>query len=106
MSLIPAQYVEPRDTLSLGLDHTVHERLQQYAAFIQSPKDYVIGQALERIFRSDKKFTKWLAAQPPAAPPVDTDGGVNADEDPPAPRLKTAAPMGGPSRVPEERSKP
>jgi predicted transcriptional regulator len=105
MSLIPAQYVEPRDTLSLRLDHTVHERLQQYAAFIQSPKDYVIGQALERIFRSDKKFTKWLAAQPPAAPTVEADGGAGTDEDAPAPRRRTVAPRGGPSRVPEERSK-
>ena len=105
MSLIPAQYVEPRDTLSLRLDHAVHERLQQYAAFIQSPKDYVIGQALERIFRSDKKFTKWLAAQLPAAPTVEADGGASTDEDAPAPRRRTAAPRGGPSRVPEERSK-
>ena len=106
MSLIPAQYVEPRDTLSLRLDHTVHERLQQYAAFIQSPKDYVIGQALERIFRSDKAFTKWLAAQPPATATVDADGGVSADDDTPAPRRRAVAPRGGPSRVPEERSKP
>jgi predicted transcriptional regulator len=65
MPIIPAQpQVEQKDTLSLRLDHAVHERLKQYAAFIQSPKDYVIGQALRRLFRKDKDFTAWVESQP------------------------------------------
>jgi predicted transcriptional regulator len=64
MSLIPTQHVEPRDTVSLRLDHAIHERLEQYAAFIESPKHYVVAQALERLFRSDKGFLRWLAERP------------------------------------------
>lgn len=65
MSIIPAQpQVEQKDTLSLRLDHAVHERLKQYAAFIQSPKDYVIGQALRRLFHKDKDFAAWIESQP------------------------------------------
>ena len=65
MPIIPAQpHVEQKDTLSLRLDHEVHERLKQYAEFIQSPKDYVIGQALRRLFRKDKDFATWVESQP------------------------------------------
>jgi hypothetical protein len=65
MPIIPAQpQVEQKDTLSLRLDHAVHERLKQYAAFIQSPKDYVIGQALRQLFRKDKDFAAWLDSLP------------------------------------------
>ena len=60
MPLIPAQLIVEKDTLSLRLDRDVHERLKHYAAFIQSPKDYVIGQALRRLFDKDHEFTEWL----------------------------------------------
>jgi predicted transcriptional regulator len=64
MSLIPTQHVEPRDTVPVSMDHALHARLEQYAAFIESPKHYVVAQALERLFRSDKKFIKWLTERP------------------------------------------
>lgn len=65
MPIIPAQpQVEPKDTLSLRLDRVLHERLKQYCEFIQSPKDYVIGQALRRLFRKDKDFTVWVESRP------------------------------------------
>jgi len=65
MPIIPAQpHVEQKDTLSLRLEHEVHERLKQYAEFIKSPKDYVIGQALRRLFRKDKDFTVWVESRP------------------------------------------
>src|SRR5579871_636510 len=61
MPLIPTQQtLEQKDTLSLRLEREIHERLRQYAEFIQSPKDYVIGQALRRLFRKDKEFAAWL----------------------------------------------
>ncbi|MGH9419896.1 MAG: hypothetical protein ACRD3J_07985 [Thermoanaerobaculia bacterium] len=64
MPIIPAQpHVEQKDTLSLRLEHEVHERLKQYAEFIQSPKDYVIGQALRRLFRKDKDFAAWAESR-------------------------------------------
>jgi predicted transcriptional regulator len=72
MPLIPARHVEEKDTLSLRLDRPLHERLKQYAEFIQSPKDYVMGHALSRLFRQDKEFVTWLEARSaaPAAEPL------------------------------------
>jgi predicted transcriptional regulator len=66
MPLIPAQPIVEKETLSLRLDRVLHERLKQYAAFIQSPKDYVIGQALRRLFEKDHEFTEWLKTHEPA----------------------------------------
>jgi bacterioferritin (cytochrome b1) len=60
MPLIPAQPIVEKETLSLRLERVVHERLKQYATFIQSPKDYVIGQALRRLFEKDHEFAEWL----------------------------------------------
>jgi hypothetical protein len=69
MPLIPARpHVDEKDTLSLRLDRPLHERLKQYAEFIQSPKDYVISQALSHLFRKDKEFATWLEARTAAAP--------------------------------------
>lgn len=62
MPLIPAKRVELKDTLACRIDRAVHERLKQYATFIHSPKEYVVTQALERLFRSDKDFAQWLAS--------------------------------------------
>ena len=80
MPIIPAQpHVEQKETLSLRLDREVHERLKQYAEFIQSPKDYVIGQALRRLFRKDKDFTIWVESKPNGnhrASTDDTSDGV------------------------------
>jgi hypothetical protein len=74
MPLIPARHVEDKDTLSLRLDRPLHERLKQYAEFIQSPKDYVMGHALSRLFRQDKEFVTWLETRSaaPAAEPLKT----------------------------------
>ena len=76
MPLIPARHVEERDTVSLRLDHAVHERLERYAEFIQSPKPYVVAQALERLFRSDKEFARWLAGR---ANPMPVKGDTRND---------------------------
>ena len=62
MPLIPAQQTVEKETLSLRLDRALHERLKQYAAFLQSPKDYIISQALRRLFDKDHEFAAWLKA--------------------------------------------
>ena len=65
MPLIIAQPAAPaKDTLSLRVDRALHENLKAYAEFIASSKDYVISQALHRLFRQDKEFAAWLAARP------------------------------------------
>jgi hypothetical protein len=59
----------------------VHERLKQYAEFIQSPKDYVIGQALRRLFRKDKDFAAWAESR---AIGIAHDPGPSSTVTPPA----------------------
>jgi len=76
MPLIPPKHDEPQQTLAVRVDQAVCERLEQYAEFVHSPKNYVVTQALERVFRGDREFVQWLAAR--SQPPVDTDGGNDA----------------------------
>jgi predicted transcriptional regulator len=108
MPLIVAQPLAPeKDMLSLRLDQELHHQLKAYAEFIASSKDYVISQALHRVFRHDKEFAAWLAARPdrqletvrqhPAAEVVETTGPVERVSKRPVPALKRA-------RAQEERS--
>ena len=70
MPLIPTRHVAEKDVISLRLRRPVHERLKLYAEFVQSPKDYVVSQALTWLFRKDKDFATWLEAR--TAPSVST----------------------------------
>ena len=63
MPLIPAQHVDAKDVVSLRLRRRLHEQLKLYAEFIQSPKDYVVSQALTRLFRNDREFAIWLESR-------------------------------------------
>lgn len=63
MSLIPRQVKQPRDTVNIRLDREVHETLQQYTTFLDSSRDYVIGQALRVVFAKDREFQAWRTAQ-------------------------------------------
>jgi len=96
MPLIPAQLIVEKETLSLRLDRDVHERLKQYAAFIQSPKDYVIGQALRRLFDKDHEFTEWLSKHETATPGTGTVENATGGE--PRARLSVPAQSAPPRR--------
>jgi hypothetical protein len=98
MPLIPTRHVEPRETVALRFDRGVHERLQQYADFIQSPKEYVVAQALQRLFRSDKEFTTWLASHPGPTPASQPDG-ITPDGATPAVPDTTSGALGGTARA-------
>src|SRR5262249_53048845 len=87
--LIPAQPIVEKETLSLRLERVVHERLKQYATFIQSPKDYVIGQALRRLFEKDHEFADWLKTQDAASATTAIEGNGTGEED--GVRLRTRA---------------
>ena len=76
MPLIPAQPIVEKETLSLRLERVVHEQLKQYAVFIQSPKDYIIGQALRRLFEKDHEFAEWLKTHETASA---TNGTVETE---------------------------
>jgi hypothetical protein len=86
MSIIPPKHVEPKETLSLRVECALCERLEQYAEFVKSPKNYVVTQALERIFRGDRKFVRWLATRPQPEARVGADGETQADETAKPPR--------------------
>jgi hypothetical protein len=101
MALIPAQPIVDKETLSLRLERVVHERLKQYAAFIQSPKDYVIGQALRRLFEKDHEFTEWLKTHDSASSTNGAAGNGNGEEV--VPGLRTRA-RTSPSRAEAGRS--
>ncbi len=93
MPLIPAQRTVEKDTLSLRLDRAVHERLKQYATFIQSPKDYIIGQALRRLFEKDHEFAAWLTSHKQGAAASESrDPGVGS-------RARLAMPAAGGART-------
>ena len=100
MPLIPAPPTEPpADTLSLHLERGLHARLKQYATFIGSTKDYVISHALRRLFRKDKDFAAWVAAeQTPsrAVPVLDAPSGDITRSAPPAAESATPALRGQP----------
>lgn len=37
--------------------------LDSYGRFIDDSRDYIISQALERVFKRDKEFARWLERQ-------------------------------------------
>ena len=64
MALIPK--VEPKQekkVISARLDEEAHAMLQRYAAFLGgATHEYIIGESLKRLFRRDREFNEWLAA--------------------------------------------
>ena len=99
MALIPRHVIATKDTLSLRLDRMVHERLKAYAEFIQSPKDYVIGQALQRLFRTDKAFGAWLETRAHGVAPHESSVVTLTR----AREADSTTPIPAPSRTPTER---
>jgi hypothetical protein len=62
MSLIPRLNKTEKEAFTVRLSRDTAEELRRYCQFLESPQDYVIGQALEMLFRKDKDFARWLGA--------------------------------------------
>jgi hypothetical protein len=62
-TVIPKQPKKERDQITIRLDREVLQTLEHYCRYLESGRDYVINQCLAFIFRKDKPFTMWLAAQ-------------------------------------------
>ena len=60
---IPKQPKHTRERLEAKLDERLVRRLEMYCRYLESDRDYVVSQALEIVFRKDKAFAAWLAAQ-------------------------------------------
>jgi hypothetical protein len=80
LAKLARSHTRARTPASLRLQRPVHERLKLYAEFIQSPKDYVVSQALTWLFRKDKDFATWLEAR--TAPSVSTALNVPETSEP------------------------
>ncbi len=59
-SFIPKQPKKEREQITIKLDRDVLRSLEQYCRYLDSSRDYVIGAALEFIFRKDKHFAEWV----------------------------------------------
>jgi len=62
-SYIPKQPKHTRERIEAKLDTRLVQRLEQYCAYLESDRDYVLTQALELVLRKDKGFTDWLASR-------------------------------------------
>ncbi len=66
-TVIPKQTKKERDQITIRLDRDILQTLEQYCRYLESGRDYVVGQCLSFIFRKDRSFNEWLAAQTPDA---------------------------------------
>jgi len=61
---IPKQEKIARERIEAKLDVEVIRTLERYCEYLDSDRDYVVGQALVIAFKKDKGFAEWLSAQP------------------------------------------
>ena len=87
---IPRQPKHVRERIEAKIDARLVERLEKYCQYLESDRDYVLAQALEIIFRKDKGFCEWLAAQ----------GTMSATASGPTTR-KMRSPIANQSPIPE-----
>src|SRR5690349_11334499 len=63
---IPKQAKQTRERIEAKLDANLVRMLERYCEYLDSDRDYVVGQALEIVFHKDKGFAEWIAAHPTA----------------------------------------
>ena len=64
MAYIQKQLKLVRERLECKIDSEIVRTLALYCRYLESDRDYVVGQALEVAFRKDRGFAKWLKEQP------------------------------------------
>jgi predicted DNA-binding protein len=69
MAILKAPVTQPKnETIQLRVSQELKFRLTRYAEFIHANTSYVVSEVLERFFRKDADFQKYLAAyKPPEA---------------------------------------
>lgn len=67
-SYIAKQPRQVRERVEAKLDQNLVRTLEQYCQYLDSDRDYVVGQALTIAFKKDTGFAAWLAAQGSGAP--------------------------------------
>jgi hypothetical protein len=67
---IPKQDKPVKERVDIKLERSVLATLDEYCRYMESDRDYVIGTVLAVVFRKDKGFVAWRAAQTGAVKPV------------------------------------
>ena len=66
MPILKAPPVQPKnETLQVRVSQDLKFRLMRYAEFIHANASYVVAAGLERLFRKDAEFQKYLASHRP-----------------------------------------
>ena len=65
---IPKQPKQIKERIEAKLDARLIRKLESYCEYLESDRDYIIGQALEIAFRKDKGFGEWLSRWPVIPP--------------------------------------
>lgn len=66
MPILKAPPIQPKnETLQLRVSQDLKFRLLCYADFLHASASYVVGEALERLFRKDAEFQEYLATHKP-----------------------------------------
>src|SRR5438270_231400 len=65
---IPKQPKQIKERIETKLDARLIRKLESYCEFLDSDRDYIIGQAREIAFKKDKGFGEWLSRQPVIPP--------------------------------------
>jgi hypothetical protein len=72
MPLIPKQKREVRRPITIKLEESLAERLNSYARFLDSSRDFVIGSIVKYVMDRDKDFAAYLAAKPDSGSEAET----------------------------------
>ena len=62
-SFIPQPIKRAKQQITVKLYQDQLAMLDSYGRFIDDSRDYIISQALERVFKTDKEFARWLEHQ-------------------------------------------
>ena len=65
-SFIPKQPKVMRDRVEAKLEVGLIQTLEQYCEYLDSDRDYVIGQVLAIAFKKDKGFVEWQQTHQPS----------------------------------------
>jgi len=61
--VIPKQPRPERDQITVRLDRDLIQDLERYCRYLESSRDYVVGQSLAFIFRRDREFQSWISKE-------------------------------------------
>lgn len=62
MPLIKPLEKEAKELLSVSIDESVSNALDQYCTFLASPKGHVVQEIIRHMTKTDNDFKKWKSA--------------------------------------------